>query len=113
RGSAQILDHRVDVVFELHDLAARVHLNFTREVALGDRGGDIGDGADLGRQVGGEKIDVVGQVFANPAGAGNVCLAAQSSFDTHFARDRGDLLGKDRQRAGHAVDSFRQGGDFA
>src|SRR4030095_8531687 len=63
RRRAQVLDHSVDVVFELRHLAARVDLNRTGEVTLGDGGGDIRDSAYLRHQIGGQKIDVVGQIF--------------------------------------------------
>src|SRR4030095_7485552 len=48
RRRTQVLDHGVDVVFELRHLAARIDLNRTREVTLGDGGGDIRDSAYLG-----------------------------------------------------------------
>ncbi len=54
RRQAQIDDHRVEIVLELGHLAARVDLNGARQVALGDRRGDLGDGAHLGRQIGGQ-----------------------------------------------------------
>ena len=52
RGLAEVGDHRVDVVFQLGDLAARLDLNRAGEVALGHGGGDLGDGADLGGEIG-------------------------------------------------------------
>ena len=46
-GLAQVGDHRVDVVFQLGYLATGLDLDGAGEVALGHRGGDFGDGADL------------------------------------------------------------------
>ena len=57
---AQVLNHRVDIVFELHDLAARVDLDLASQIAFSDRGGDVGDGAHLCGQVSGEQIYVIG-----------------------------------------------------
>ena len=83
----QVVDHRVDVVLELGDLAARVDLNRSREVALGDGGRDLGDRADLRRQVRGEQVDVAGEVLPRAGGAGHVGLAAEPALDADFARD--------------------------
>ena len=107
RGSAQVLNHRVDVVLELDDLTARVDLDFTREVALSDCGRDVRDGAYLGGKVGCQQIHVVGQIFPDARCARDVGLTAQAAFDADFARDGRDLFGKDRQRVGHAVDRLR------
>src|SRR6185437_4947063 len=49
-------------LLQLQDLAARVHPDLLAQVALGDRGGHLGDRADLRGQVGGHHVDVVGQV---------------------------------------------------
>ncbi len=68
RRVLQVPDHLVDVVFERGDLALRFDRDRSRQVALGDGGGDLGDRADLRREVSGELVDVVGQV-APRAGA--------------------------------------------
>ena len=52
RGLAQVGDHRVDVVLQLGHLAPRIDLNRAGQVALGHGGGDLGDGAHLGGEVG-------------------------------------------------------------
>ncbi len=49
-GLAQVRDHRVDVVLQLRDFAARFHLNRARQVALGHGGRHLGDGAHLRRR---------------------------------------------------------------
>ena len=82
----QVVDHRVDVVFELGDLAARVDLDRPRQVALGHRGRDLGDGAHLRRQVGGQQVDVAGQVLPGAGRAGHVRLAAEAALDADLAR---------------------------
>ena len=50
---AQLIDHRVDGVLELQDLAAHVDGDLLRQVAVGDGDGDLGDVADLRGQVAG------------------------------------------------------------
>ena len=112
-GLAQVRDHRVDVVFELGHLAARLCLNGAREVALGHRGGDLGDGADLAGEVGGQQVDVAGQILPGAGGARHVRLAAEPPFHAHFARHVGHLIGEGRERVGHVVDGVCERGNLA
>src|SRR6185312_15112179 len=112
-GAAEVGDHGVDVVLELGHLAAGIDLNGAGEVALGDGGGDLGDGAHLGGEVGGEQVDVAGEIFPGAGGAGHVGLAAQAALDADLARHGGDLGGEGGERGGHAVDGVGQGGDLA
>ena len=112
-GEPQVVDHGVDVVFELGHFAAGLHLNRTREVALGHGGRYFGDGANLVGQVVGEQIHVTGKVLPRARRAGHVGLAAQPAFDADFAGDGGHLVGKCRERVGHVVDGFGERGDFA
>ena len=109
----EVADHRVDVVLELGDLAARVDLNRPGEVAFRDGRRDLGNRADLRRQVGGEQVHVAGQVLPRAGRAGHVGLPAEPAFDADFARDGRDLVGERRQRLRHAVDRRRQRGHFA
>ena len=54
RGQPQIVDHRVDVVFEFRHFASGIDLDRARQVALGHGSRDLGNGSHLGRQIGGE-----------------------------------------------------------
>ena len=105
-GEPQVVDHRIDVVFELGHFAARFDLDRARQVALGHRGRHFGDGAHLRGQVGGKQVDVAGQVLPGAGGAGHVGLTAETAFDADFARHRGHLIGEGRERVGHIVDGF-------
>ena len=71
-GLAQVGDHRVDVVLQLGHLAAGLDLDRAREVALGHGGGDLGDGAHLRGEVGGQQVDVAGQILPGAGGAGTL-----------------------------------------
>ena len=109
----EIVDHRVDVVFELGDFAARVDLDRSGQVALGDGGRHLGDGAHLRRQIGGQQIDVAGQILPRAGGAGHVGLAAEAPFDADLARHGRDLIGEGGERRGHVVDGLGQRRDLA
>src|SRR5207302_9664540 len=58
---------------------------------------DISNGAELRGQVCRQAVNVVGQIPPCACGAGHVCLAAELSFDAHFARHGGNLVGEDRK----------------
>ena len=109
----EVADHLVDVVLERRHLALGLDGDRAGQVALGDGGGDLGDGADLGGQVGGELVDVLGQVLPGAGGARHLGLAAELPLDAHLAGHGGHLLGEGRQRVGHLVDRVGQGRDLA
>src|SRR6185436_11187045 len=94
RGFAEVGNHRVEVVLQLGDFAARLHLDGAREIALGYGGGDFGDGADLRGEVGCEEVDVAGEILPRAGGAGNVRLAAEPSIHADFARHVRHLIGE-------------------
>src|SRR5207302_1017254 len=75
--------------------------------------GHLGDGAHLAGQVGGQLIDVVGQVLPGAGGTGHARLAAQLTLDTDFSGHGGDLLGEGGQRVSHLVDGVGEGCDLA
>ena len=62
-NDGQLVHHRVDRGLQLEDLAAGVDVDLLRQVALRDRGGDLGDVPHLAGQVVGHRVDVVGQVL--------------------------------------------------
>src|SRR5207244_779125 len=59
----ELVDHRVDGLLQLGDLAPGLHVDLLRQVALGHGGGDLGDVADLAGEVGRQLVDVVGEVL--------------------------------------------------
>jgi hypothetical protein len=50
-NDAQLIDHRVDGILELQDLAAHIDGDLLGQVAVGDRDRDFGDVANLVRQI--------------------------------------------------------------
>src|SRR6185312_14905719 len=72
RERVQLIDHRVERVLELEDLALHVDGDLAAEIAARDRGRDVGDVADLTRQVRRHRVDVVGEVLPRTGDAGDL-----------------------------------------
>src|SRR4029077_9768295 len=80
----QLVHHRVDGVFQFENLPLHVDGDLARQVAARPGCGDFGDIVDLRGEVGGEQVDVVGQVFPGAADAGHNGLTAQSALGADF-----------------------------
>src|SRR5262249_57496075 len=74
RERAELVDHRVDRVLELEDLAAHVHGDLLGKIAVRDGLCHVRDVADLRREVAGHGIDRIGQIFPLPYAASPVAL---------------------------------------
>src|SRR5207245_1397552 len=109
----ELVDHCVDGLLELEDLAPDVDGDLFREVTLLDRGGDLSDVADLARQVAGHEVHVVGEVFPDAGDSLDVGLAAQPAFGAHLARDTRHLVGKGVELVDHGVDRLLELEDLA
>ena len=92
----QLIDHRVDRVLQLEDLALDVDRDLAREVAARDRGRDVGDVADLAGQVRGHRVDVVGEVLPGAGDARHLGLSAELALGADLARHARDLGGEAR-----------------
>ena len=112
-GLAQRLDHRVDVVLELGDLALGLHRDRPGQVARGDRAGHLGDRADLPGQVPGQLVHVLGQPLPGAGHALDLGLAAQPALAADLAGHPGDLGGERGQLVDHGVDGGLQLQDLA
>ena len=113
RGLAQRADHLVDVVLQRCDFALRLHCDRSRQVACRHCRRDFGDRAHLRGQIGGQLIDVVGEIAPCARCARNVRASAQLSFDAHFARHGRDLIRESRESVDHVVDRVRELRDLA
>ena len=109
----ELVDHGVERFLQLKDFARHVHRDLLGEVAAGDRGGDVGDVADLRRQVRGHEVDVVGEVLPGAGDAGHLGLAAELAFGADFARDARHFRGERVELVHHRVDGVLQLQDFA
>ena len=110
---AELVDHRVDRRLELGHLALRVDGDLLREVALRDRGRDVGDRAHLARQVAGEQVDVVGEAAPRAGDALHLRLAAEDPLGADLARDARHLVGERGELVDHRVDRRGELGDLA
>src|SRR5205823_10548416 len=69
-----------------------------------DGGRDLGDVADLARQVAGHLVDVVGEVLPDTAHPSDLGLAAKSPLGADLAGDARHLVGERVELVDHRVD---------
>jgi hypothetical protein len=113
RERAELIDHRVDGVLQLEDLAAYFDSDLLRQVAVCDRGGDFGDVANLVGEIRGHRVDRVRQVLPRTGDAFDIRLSAEFSFRSHFASDARDFRGERRELRDHRVDCLRGAQELA
>ena len=109
----ELIDHRVDGVLQLEDFALHVDRDLARQVAARHRGGHFGDVADLRGEVGGQQVDVVGQVLPGAADAGHHGLAAEPALGADLARHARHFGGERAQLLDHRVQGVLEQQDFA
>ena len=109
----ELVHHRVDGFLELQNLAGDIDRDLLRQVAAGDGGGDVGDVADLRRQIAGHEVDAVGQVLPGAGDARHLRLTAELAFGADLAGDAGDFRGKAVELVHHRVDGVFELEDFA
>src|SRR5207237_185183 len=102
--SVELVDHAVDGVLQVEDLAADVDRDLFRQVAVGDRGRYLGDVAHVGCEVAGHEIHVVGEVLPDADDAADLRLAAELAFGTDLARHAGDFRGEGVELVDHDAD---------
>src|SRR5207245_811082 len=111
--AVELIDHDVDRVLQFADLALDIDGDFLREIASGDRGGDVGDIAYLRGEIARHGVDVVGQVTPGTRGARHMGLAAQAALGADLARYACDFGGEAVQLIDHDVDGVLQLEDLA
>ncbi|HEV7159367.1 MAG TPA: hypothetical protein VGN38_13500 [Caulobacteraceae bacterium] len=109
----ELIDHGVDGVFQLLDFAFHVHRNLAREIAIGHRGGHLGDVAHLTGEVGGHEVDVIGEVFPGAGDALHLRLTAELALGADLAGDAGHLRGEGAQLADHGIDHLADAQELA
>ena len=104
----ELVDHRVDRVFQLENFAAHVDGDLLRKVAVGDGRRHLRDVADLRGEVRRPSVHGVGEVFPRAGDAANLRLTAEPSFGADFARDARHLAGERVELIDHRVDRVFQ-----
>src|SRR5205823_5309221 len=105
---AQLIDHRIDGLLQLQDLALHVRRDLARQVAARDGGGDFRDVTDLAGEVTGHGVHVVGQILPGTGDSRHHGLAAELAFGTHFARHTRHLRRERVELIHHRVDGLLQ-----
>ena len=102
----ELVDHRIDGVFQFENLATDVDRDLAREVAAGDRRGDVGDIADLRGEVAAHRVHGVGEILPGTGNAGHDGLTAELAIGADLAGDARDFRGKRAQLIDHRIDGF-------
>src|SRR6185503_7525367 len=113
RERAELVHHRVDGALHCEELALDVHLDLLREVALRDGRRDVGDVADLCRQVAGHRVHGIREVLPRARDAFDFRLAAEFALGAHLARDARHLGAEVTELVHHLVDRFRRPQELA
>ena len=101
----QLVDHGVHGVLELQELAPHVGGDLLAQVAVGDRGGHLGDVTHLAGQVAGHQVDVVGELLPHATHLDGVGGGlAQPALGADLAGHAGDLGDEAVQLVDHPVD---------
>src|SRR5205085_1558711 len=109
----ELVHHGVDGVLQLQDLALHVDGDLLGKVAGGDGGGHLGDVPHLAGQVGGNDVNVVGEVLPSASYALPLRVALPISLGAHFAGDAGHFGGEGVELVHHGVDGVLQLEDLA
>ena len=105
----ELVDHRVDGVLQLEELALHVDRDLLAQVAVGHRGGHLGDVAHLAGQVAGHQVDVVGQVLPDAADLdGHRGGLTELAFGADLAGDPRHLGDEPVELVDHRVDRVLQ-----
>src|SRR5690606_14106777 len=113
REGVQLIDHRVDGVFERKDFALHVDSDLLRQVAARHGGGHVGDVADLAGEIVRHQVHVVGEVLPGTGDAAHLRLATELAFGADFTRHAGYLGCEGVQLIDHRVDGVFELEDLA
>src|SRR5205085_1003485 len=86
REAVELVDHRVDGLLQLQDLALHIRRDLARQPSTPVCRSHFGDIADLTGQVARHRVHLVGEILPRAADALHHRLAAELAFGTHFAR---------------------------
>ena len=104
----QRVDHRVDRVLELENLALHIDGDLSRQVTARDGCRNVGDVSNLTRKVRRHGVHVVGQILPRSANTRHTRLTAELSFGSYFLRDSRHFVGECGELIHHRVDRVLQ-----
>ena len=110
---SQLLDHRIQRLFELQNFAAHVDGDLFRKVTISDSGCHFSNVTHLARKVAGHEVHVVGEILPRSGDAGHLCLTAQLAVGTDFAGHARDFSGEGVELVHHRVDRILEFENFA
>src|SRR5207248_1462123 len=113
RERTELIDHRVDGVFQLQDFSLHIDRDLLREIAICDRGRDFGDVTHLTGQVTGHEIHGVSHIRPRAGNAAHLRLTTEFSFRPDLARHTSDFGRKRAELINHRVDRVLQFEDLA
>src|SRR5262249_13956984 len=113
RERVELIDHRIERVFQLENFATHVDGDLAREVAARDSGGYFGDVADLTGQVRRHRVDAIGEVLPGAGDAAHQCLSAELAFGADLARHTRDFAGERIELVHHRIDGVLELENFA
>src|SRR5207302_422773 len=105
---AELVDHRVDGVFQLQNQIVRVECRLLAQVPVCHCRGHVRDISHLVGQVTGHRVHVVGEIFPRAGHARNHRLTAQLPFGAHLAGHAGNFRGEGPELVHHRVDGVFQ-----
>src|SRR5712672_46715 len=100
----KLVDHGVNRILQLQNLAFDVDRDLAVEVTARHRSRDLGDVTDLRSEVAAHGVDGVGQVLPCPSRSRNERLHAEPALRPDLARDTGHLRGETIELIDHRVD---------
>src|SRR5262249_4857193 len=109
----ELVDHAIDGVLQVEDLAADIDADLAREIAGGDGLRDVGDVPDLSGQVAGHRVDGVGEVLPGPGDILAVPLPPELPFGADLARHARDFGGERAELVSSAERGVREVDDLA
>src|SRR5207245_617727 len=109
----ELVDHRVDGVFELEDLSSHIDGDHLREVPLLNPGLVLGVAPGLAGQVAGHDVHARRPVVLDAADAPHLGLTTQAAFGAHLASDTRHLVGERVELVDHRVDRLLELEDLA
>jgi hypothetical protein len=103
----KLIDHLIDHVFDLKNLAFNIDRDLLRQVAVSDCRRDLGHVAQLDRQIRSQHVDVVGQILPGAIDAFDVRLTAQPALGADLLGDTRNFCGERPQRVHHRIIEVR------